>query len=66
MDATKLNVGLDLRLPQQLRQLGDIRRNPPRLTMNREMFDTNIRPTTVARRTDSRNRYRNTQLAADQ
>ena len=34
--------------------------------MNREMFDTNIHPTTVARRTDSRNRNRNTRLAVVQ
>ena len=36
----------------------------PRVTENRARSETNIRPTTVARRTDSRNRYRNTQPAA--
>ena len=37
--------------------------DPRRLTRNRATFETNIRPTIVARRTDSRNQHRNMRLA---
>ena len=35
--ATNLNGGLDLKFAQQLRQLGDIRRDPPRLVLGEEL-----------------------------
>jgi hypothetical protein len=51
---------------QQIRQLAIFAAIPPRLTRNRATFETNIRPRSVARRMDSRNRYRNTRPAVVQ
>jgi hypothetical protein len=56
----------DLGHTHQLRQLSKVLRNPSRLTRNRARCETNIRPTTVARRMDSRNRHRNTRSAVVQ
>jgi hypothetical protein len=53
-------------LSQQVWQLRNIRRDPPRLTRNRVTFETNIRPTPGAKRIRNRNRNQNMRPAVVQ